>query len=287
MKKKSLRKVRLSHLSDEFDHEIKCKEKDKRCSLKQIVKDEAFASYIFYNGKGCTHYKRGDKMGKSSRYGTVYYTCCNEPGRPKDCNHITKIVKFAKSSSTDMFHQELMIQQMAVKEKIAPPISKAYISPNQGIIVMKRLEQTLLDYIASFLRKSPTIAAIQQRARKIAKQFCKLVFKLHKMGIMHGDLHVNNIMFEGERMYFIDYGKAVKRPITRGHRFNYEYRLLEDYEDWKIFANSIHDLKNTRTITDSNIKKFYETYFQTISDEKRKEEVKLKQPVFWEDVLQD
>lgn len=32
-----------------------------------------------------------------------------------------------------------------------------------------------------------------------------------------------------------DYGKATIRPITRGHRFNYEYRL-------KVFANSIHYL---------------------------------------------
>lgn len=282
MKKKSLRKVRLSHLSDEFDHEIECKDKDKRCSLKQIVKDEAFAAYILYNGKGCAHYKKGDKMGKSSRYGSVYYTCCNEPGRPKDCSHITKIVKFGKSSTTDMFHQEVMIQQMAAKKKIAPPVVKAYISTKQGIVVMKRLEQTLLDYIASFLRTSPSPAAIRQRAKKIAKQFCKLVFRLHKMGITHGDLHVNNIMFQGERMYFIDYGKATIRPITRGHRFNYEYRLLDDYQDWKVFANSIHYLKNTKTITNANIRLFYDTYFQSIRDEKAKEEKDLKVAKFWE-----
>jgi len=280
MKKKSLRKVRLSHLSDEFDHEIECKDKDKRCSLKQIVKDEAFASYILYNGKGCVHYKRGDKMGKSSRYGTVYYTCCNDSGRPKDCGHITKIVKFGRSSTTTMFHQEVMIQQMAAKKKIAPPIAKAYISSKQGVVVMKKLDQTLLDYIASFLRTSPSPAAIGQRAKKIALQFCKLIFRLHKLGIAHGDLHVNNIMFEKQRMYFIDYGKATIRPITRGYRFNYEYRLLDDYQDWKVFANSIHYLKNTGTITDANIRLFYDAYFQSIRDEKAKEEKNLKQPAF-------
>ena len=281
MKKKSLRKVRLSHLSAEFYHEIECKDKDKRCSLKQIVKDEAFSSYILYNGKGCVHYKKGDKMGKSSRYGSVYYTCCNESGRPKDCTHITKIVKFNRSSSTDMFHQEVMIQQMAAKEKIAPPVVKAYISTKQGIVVMKKLEQTLLDYIASFLRTFPSPAAIRERAKKIASQFCKLVFRLHKMGITHGDLHVNNIMFKGERMYFIDYGKATIRPITRGHRFNYEYRLLDDYQDWKVFANSIHYLRNTSSITDSNIKLFYDAYFQHIREEKVKEEKNLKAAKFW------
>ena len=181
-----------------------------------------------------------------------------------------------------MFHQEVMIQQMASKKKIAPPIAKAYISAKQGIVVMKRLEQTLLDYIASFLRTSPSPAAIRQRAKKIAKQFCKLVFRLHKMGITHGDLHVNNIMFEKQRMYFIDYGKATIRPITRGHRFNYEYRLLEDYQDWKVFANSIHYLKNTGTIKDSNIRLFYDVYFQSIRDEKAKEEKDLKVAKFWE-----
>ena len=273
-KSKRVSRVKLSDTHNEFKREIKCNEKHaNECSLKNIVQNE-HADYVFSN-KGCTYYKKGDRMGKSSRYGTVYYTCCNQKkSNPKECNHITKIVDFGKSSSPDMFHQEIMLQQLAAKHKIAPSIEKAYITRRRGIMVMKRMDQTLLDYIVDFMNTGPTLSQIKRKATKLANMFCDLVFKLHKLNITHGDLHVNNIMFKKNKMYLIDFGKAHMRRMTR-QKFNYEYRFLDDYAQWKYLARSIHDIKNGKKIVDSNIKTFYDSYFDTITERKKEETKKL------------
>lgn len=261
--------VRLSWLPNEFDKEIVCEDDDDRCSLDNILKDED-ASYVYYNGKGCAHYKKGDRMGKPSRYGTVYYTCCGL----NNCNHVTKIVKFGNTNTTEMFHEEIMLQQMAAKEKIAPPISNAYISSKHGIVVMKKMDETMLDHLTVFLQTNPSRSKITLKAKKFATAFCELVMKLHSIGILHGDLHVDNIMFKSNKMYLIDFGKARLKKITRGHRLNYEYRQLDDYTSWKYLASSIHKNHKNTGITDANIKLFYDVYFDTIRSKKEKEEEK-------------
>jgi tRNA A-37 threonylcarbamoyl transferase component Bud32 len=217
-------------ISNEFDKEITCREKDQRCSLANIVDDEQMADYVYYNqDKQCSHYKKGDKMGTKSASGVVYYTCC---GEETECNHITKIVKFRDENDKKKFHREIMFQQKATKAGLAPAIIKSYITSKQGIIVMEKLSNTLSNIIHDYLERVEGIVEKLEESKDadetelqktidghryvtkaqgyaLGTTIGNLLVKLHQLGIYHNDAHMNNFMTDDNgKFYFIDFGEA-------------------------------------------------------------------------------
>jgi len=227
-------------ISNEFDKEITCREKDQRCSLANIVDDEQMAEYVYYNqDKQCSHYKKGDIMGTKSASGLVYYTCCGEDTK---CNHITKIVKFRDETDKQKFHREIMFQQKATKAGLAPAIIKSYITSKQGIIVMEKLSNTLSNIIRNYLeRVEGIVEKIEERKdvdetelqktidghRYVTKSqgyalgttIGNLLVKLHQLGIYHNDAHMNNFMSDDNgKFYFIDFGEADTVHVIKKHQ---------------------------------------------------------------------
>jgi len=210
--------VLISIVKNTFEHLKICRdreeEKDSKCFIGDIVDDEEYASLVFYNGDGCAMYKKGDQMGHKSAFGVVYHTCC---GEEEPCHHITKIVKFSTDYDIKQeqanFHKEVMLQQKVAKAGLAPAIVTSYITPTQGIIVMEKMNKTLLDHMNEYLiyaqYNSLSSAEIEKTARIFAINMGDLLIRLHQQGIYHSDAHVNNVMTnKNNRLIFIDFGHA-------------------------------------------------------------------------------
>jgi tRNA A-37 threonylcarbamoyl transferase component Bud32 len=125
----------------------------------------------------------------------------------------------------EVFVDEVMYHQTAAKLGIAPAILDAYVSPGKGMIVMQEVEgaRTLREYMLS----KKTDAEIVDTARQIAR----LVDRLHRAGIYHGDLHDENVMVDRHgRVWLIDFGRAGAFD-TRPDRVQKNLRQVEhDYE---------------------------------------------------------
>ena len=213
-----------------FDAVFKCKSGDKRCSLADIVNDEKIASYIFYNNnKQCAYYKKGDQMGQPSLFGSIYYTCCDEEDKPpKNCNHITKIVKFKNRKDFLNFYREIQSHQIAAKAGLAPAIVKVYMTENQGIIIMQKMKETLFErmrrYILFFKEQKMPKERVREIAREWATEVGTLLVRLHQLGLLHNDTHSNNFMVDDKRhLYMIDFGRTdtrhYKEVTIKGDKF--------------------------------------------------------------------
>ena len=286
------RKKHQKQLEDEntgeskFDSVYTCFPNEEKCSLVDILGEDKFATEIFKNGEGCVHYKKGDQMGDESLYGKVYYTCCDED----DCNHITKIVNFSGRYKTTRseFMKELRFGQQASKLGVGPTISNAYLTEDKGIIVMERLELSLLEYIARFIERvkpDDPDDIVYNFAKIVANNISKLLVIMHSNGLFHGDLHAGNIMIEkkGREYSFklIDFGRTEKIPQNMMlclkndyydstdiySRFNYEYRLAYDLYSTDI----IEYMEKNGVLTDKqkNACKLFSTTFRAELDKNR------------------
>lgn len=228
------------HLKPEpFDAALRCQSGDKRCSLVDIINDEKIAKYIFYNNeKQCAYYKKGDQMGQPSLFGSIYYTCCDEENKPpKNCNHITKIVKFNNRKDYLNFYQEITAHQIAAKAGLAPAIVKVYLTEKQGIIIMQKMKETLWEIMHRNIELFITLKIPEERVREIARGWAteigKLLIRFHELGLLHNDAHANNFMLDDKgKLYMIDFGrtstKHYKEVIKRGQKF---VSLCDVYHD--------------------------------------------------------
>jgi thiamine kinase-like enzyme len=213
-----------------FDAALRCQPGDKRCSLADIVNDENIAKYIFYNNeKQCAYYKKGDQMGQPSLFGSIYYTCCDEENKPpKNCNHITKIVKFNSRREYLNFYDEITAHQIAAKARLAPAIVKVYLTEKQGIIIMQKMKETLWELMRRNIGLFVTLKIPEERVREIASGWAtevgKLIVELHHLGMLHNDTHANNFMLDDKgKLYMIDFGRTntrhYKEVTKRGGKF--------------------------------------------------------------------
>lgn len=216
-------KIWVSIVKNTFDHLKICEKKekkedakeDKRCFIGDIVEDEEYASLVFYNADGCAMYKKGGQMGHKSAFGVVYHTCC---GEEEPCRHITKIVKFRADREIKYeqanFHKEVMLQQKVAKAGLAPSIVTSYMTPTQGIVVMEKMNKTLLDHMNDYLMYAQlhnlSTPEIEKTAEIFAINMGELLIRLHQQGIYHQDAHLNNVMTNRDnRLIFIDFGMAI------------------------------------------------------------------------------
>lgn len=142
-------------------------------------------------------YKQGAKLG-SGTAGSVYELCDEQ----KECPYVLKV---EEDVSIQQFTHEVEYQHKA--RAFAPKILDAWIcthvsgSKQVGFIVMERVDGTLRDYLSD---NSITM----EFAKKLMKTIRSHVSKLHNMGLVHGDLHDENIFYKGKRWLLGDFGNA-------------------------------------------------------------------------------
>lgn len=219
-----------------------CAPNEPECRLSDILGDarnpeiaalaKSTASYLF-KGAGCAHYKRGDVLSGHAGRAPVYFACCGT-----DCEHITKVLMFdGYEYNADSFIEEVRMQQLVHEAGLGPAINTAYLSTIGGVVVMDKLDRTLLDAILEYLNHETKILteemekdsgytwtaegaaqveAVQNRARAFATEAADLLHRLHKHDLWHGDAHEGNFMYtrDGE-LKLIDFGRTTMIPRNK------------------------------------------------------------------------
>jgi len=103
-------------------------------------------------------------------------------------------------------------------------------------------------------------------------ELAKMVKKVHKAGLFHGDLHAGNFLWDGNRFYLADLHSA---KITRG--LSLSQRL------WNL-AHLFHSLRSAWGEKEHS--KFIDVYFEGESLDPRKKEKALQKINSWMDRLQ-
>jgi hypothetical protein len=138
--------------------------------------------------------------GRMARGSPTYAACVQQN---TDCRYVAKIVALAGDKDERSFRVESAIAQHASDFKYGVPVVNKILCEGggqhatYGILIMERFEQTLEDRLNA---KTLTPGAIN------ALLVC--LKRMHSAGIWHNDLHVKNIMFQGDDVRIIDFGNA-------------------------------------------------------------------------------
>lgn len=188
---------------------------------------------IFRKGTGCIRNNQLELIG-SGQSGKVYDTLCN--GKR---GFVTKIIDIPRQ--IESLYNELYMQQIANKYGLAPRIIECLITDdNKAIIIMEKIEGKTLSDV---LKMDPSGDTLISLVPSIAKVF----HKLHSIGIVHRDSHVENIYVQPDNsIIFIDFGKANRMIGLNGKmdilNIKKDYATLTHFVDMEEFEH-IKDIK--------------------------------------------
>ena len=195
---------------------------------------------IYKSHDSCDHKWIPQKeIGTEGTYGEVWSVCCNN-----DCNHALKYMPYndgIRMNSTQDIINEIKMQNACADVGLCPYIQDAWLTDKGGVVVMDLYKITA----KQMLLMHDSIVEKQ----KILAYIVTLVDKLHRYGIYHGDLHLDNIMVSTDnKYYFIDFGK--------GGRFTNmnDPHIKEDYIDISAHIQDLID-----EYPDNNFTELYDT----------------------------
>ena len=85
-----------------------------------------------------------------------------------------------------------------------PEKHSIYYKPNMKILIMEKIEGIPLLKLV----KSEGYKKWIEDNPKFGKKICNLIKKMHEIGYVHNDLHLNNILIAKDRPFLIDFGKS-------------------------------------------------------------------------------
>jgi serine/threonine protein kinase len=132
------------------------------------------------------------------------------------CKYILKIIFENKRQSENSIKNELKITQIVSDNKISPMLIKHWeclglvdsIDRRLYFVILEKMDLSLKDYVKKYLVNKD----------KLQSQILDLISKLHRLNIVHGDIHMGNIMvnLNGDKsikeMKLIDFGDAELNP---------------------------------------------------------------------------
>jgi tRNA A-37 threonylcarbamoyl transferase component Bud32 len=128
----------------------------------------------------------------SGDFGVVRRACCN-----KDCSHVIKIMLPTKYTNKSLFiknfKREMEIWKIASSIRIAPNLDSVFLNNDgdYGLAVSEILYTTLHDFLT---KVGHTIT--YNDAIDLFKMIVSLLRTLHNDSIIHGDVHLGNIMLK-------------------------------------------------------------------------------------------
>jgi serine/threonine protein kinase len=178
----------------------------------------------FYKQSPNTNYVLKGKIGSGS-YSNVYDACIKNK-----CNAIAKVQKKSVSKDEDIL--EIYIQKYL--SDISPDITRidtCLRNPKKYIIYMEKMKCSLNTY----LNKMPK-ASIAEYILYYTKECIKLLKKMHRRDIYHGDCHLENFVLDkNNKLFLIDYGFSC--PIS----YLVKDKTLKD----RLKAKSKEEIKET------------------------------------------
>jgi serine/threonine protein kinase len=158
--------------------------------------------------------KHHQRIGAASVYGIIYNTTCEDKACGPDdqvcesskCSYVAKWISTIPGMSIinplDNPLTEAEIQSRASDIDIAPVVYQVLICPSGALIIMDKMDQTLGEKL---LKRGVTLA---EKKQLIEKAF-RCVDKLHNLGYVHRDTHLNNFMIDSNgNVKIIDFGLA-------------------------------------------------------------------------------
>lgn len=126
---------------------------------------------------------------------TVYETC-----EEKNCQYVAKVEKTDESKKRE---NELLCQIKASIHNLAPKIYEIWMCQDKTVFIMDRLVgMSLGDYF------SPKHKVNEDMKKEILRKAHEALEKLHSIGIIHGDPHLENFIVVNDKINLIDFGDA-------------------------------------------------------------------------------
>ena len=153
------------------------------------------------NDTGCIKFTHPSKdfrvttneIGQGSK-GFVYETC-----EEKDCDFAAKIINPIPKT----FFNEIICQIKVSEIGLAPMVQEIWKCKDTLLIIMNKLsKQTLQKYL-----ENSNVSDLDKR-RMVQKAF-GIIDRIHEIGVLHGDCHMQNFIINGEDMMMIDFGDSV------------------------------------------------------------------------------
>jgi len=165
-----------------------------------------------------------NEIGRGSR-GIVYETC-----EEKDCDFAAKIIHPVPKT----FFNEIICQIKVSEIGLAPMLQEIWKCKDTLLIIMNKLpKQTLQKYL-----ENSKVSDVDKR-RMVQKAF-DIIDRIHEIGVLHGDCHMQNFIINGEDMIMIDFGDSIYNKAS--------------IKDTLIGATDIHTLRTdiSNTFTTQN-----------------------------------
>jgi len=120
--------------------------------------------------------------------GDVYTLCCRG-----GCDYVIKHYK----SAYNTFSPEKEIKNMKLLSDMGTGVHvyDAWTCGTSTFVVSQKMQMTATKYIVNALRRNKkNLAAVQKDVKYLGEKTKELANAIHSKGIMHGDLHVDNVM---------------------------------------------------------------------------------------------
>ena len=205
---------------------------------------------IYSSEASCNHqWIVQNPIGTDGTYGEIWSVCCLG-----DCNHALKYMPYddgIRMNTREDIINEINTQNKCASIGLCPPIQDAWFCETGGAFVMNLYKMTTKQLLLMY----DNIVDKQ----KILAHIITLIDKLHRYGIYHGDLHLDNIMVKilhnkekyhdyNYDYFFIDFGKG--GPFTSMN----DPHIHDDYIE---IAAHIQDLIDE--YPENNFEELYET----------------------------
>jgi serine/threonine protein kinase len=125
--------------------------------------------------------KNSKKSFDIGKYGTISEACLKSK-----CKYIVKMIPFSSKNVYQTFLREALIAPYMAKHDVGPKIYDIFVCLNSGFIVMEKMDGSLRS-LALEEESFPWKHLIS-----ISKQ----VSKMHKLNVVHNDLHTANILYK-------------------------------------------------------------------------------------------
>ena len=164
-------------------------------SKNELINDiiPRFREWENYKHDKIDHWQYIHQMGEKGKEGTTYLVKTNK--FPAGGQYYA-MKTFNKKKSGSRLILEATLQQKAAEGGVAPQVVD--VDPISKHIVMQCMEKHLWD----MLMKTRQLSMNQQR------QIISMYKKLDKIGVFHGDANLMNYMYQGGKLYMIDFGMS-------------------------------------------------------------------------------
>lgn len=214
--------------SEDYYEFVFCEDNKEKCSLENIFSNKPIwiaKSLFIYDKetKDCKWEREEMELEIAPQEGEVFYVKCKGKRYVMKIIPLTSWIPFKSRELLNNFNNEVDFLKKASKFGISPKIMKVYVSEEWGVIIMEDAGIGFRTYVKNFLKiyeqnieekskeeQEDIKKQIDKKTTELVDDFYNLYIKLHRIGICHNDLYLQNITYSDEknRMYFIDYGYA-------------------------------------------------------------------------------